>query len=103
MIQETKNIDNFIRRDFYSEFHFKSLTVRFSTRSKGEIKNLENILTQDNIKFVVKRDFTLKWILTVEIPIIGNYNEKEYMAVLGKFFSLASYSMVNLEAIGLKG
>ncbi len=103
MIPEIPNINAFVAKDRYAEMSFDTLRAKFSSSSKDNIKKLETVLKSDNISVTVKRGFLLRWELTMEIPIIAEFNEAEYQKIIGKIFLLASRTVVHLGTIGLLG
>ena len=103
MISELPNIDTFISKDKYDAIYFNTLKATFSSGSKENIIKLESVLRSDNISFVTKREYLWKWTLKMEITITDKFNEATYQKIIGKFFLLASRSIVNLESIGLSG
>ena len=103
MISKLANIDALISKDKYVGINFNKLKATFTSNSKSNITMLENVLRSDNVHFFTKREFLGKWILTMEIAITDKYDEVGYQQIIGKFFLLASRSVVNLKTIGLLG
>lgn len=103
MIKEIKNVNLFIAKDSYKEIRFHTLRATFSSSSKSNISTLESILEKDNIDFTVKRTLIWQWKITIQIPIITDYNDDEYQKLVGKLSILASKCFIDLETIGLIG
>lgn len=103
MIKEIKNINLFIAKDRYKELRFHTLKATFSSSSKSNIRTLESILEKDNIDFTVRRTFIWLWKITIQIPVITDYNDDEYQKLVGKLFILASKCFLHLESILLMG